>query len=152
MLILEEKLFCRFILISYITKLWGNVNIWVIDGVGTIQYSKWFALRKQISVHTKRTLEAETPLFDKISCIKQLLPHKALIVSSTTNSMPVRVYHMNIDRSHPESPGNILVEKELSNIHKGVVCFHRQLMRLWQSTPRILTWAKIVLLYKSSNN
>ena len=61
-----------------------------------------------------------------------LFPHEALIVPSTTNSMPARVYHMNIDQSHPESRAlaNILAEKELSNIHKGVVCFHRQLMRL----------------------
>ena len=58
-----------------------------------------------------RTLEAETPLFDRIISIKQLFPHKALIVPSTTNSMPVRVYHMNIDKSHPESLTNILGEK-----------------------------------------
>ena len=91
-------------------------------------------MRKQFSVHTKRTLEAENPFFDnqKKICIKQLFLHKALIVPSPTNSMPVRVYHMNIDQSHPESRAlaNILAEKELSNIHKGVVCFHRQLMRL----------------------
>ena len=80
--------------------------------------------RKQISVHTKRALEAENPLFDRIICIKRLFPHKTFIVPSTTNSMPVRVYHMNID---PESLANILGEEELSNIHKGVV---RQLMRL----------------------
>ena len=99
-------------------------------------------MRKQFSFHTKRTLEAENPLSDnqKKICIKQLSLHKALIVPSTANSMPVRVYHMNIDQSHLESRAlaNILGEKELSNIHKGVVCFHPQLMRLYQSTPRIL--------------
>ena len=98
-------------LTSSLRKLWGNVNIWVIDGVGRIQHSKWFALRKQFSVHTKRTLEAENLLFDRIICIKQLFPHKALIVTSTTNSIPLRVYHMNIDQSHPESVANILREK-----------------------------------------
>ena len=79
MLILEEKLFCRFILISYITKTVRKrkhlSNRWCS---GTIQHSKWFALRKQISVHTKRALEAENPLFDKTNLYKTIVSTQSI--------------------------------------------------------------------------
>lgn len=60
-----------------------------------------------------------------------IVSHKTfnLAVSNATNSMLLLVYHMNIDQSH-QSVANILGEKLLSNTHKGVVCFHGQLMRL----------------------